>query len=107
MRTADVDAEFARLRRVTSRRHGVCCARTSRIVALAVVISMAVPVFAQNGREPHWVTTWATALVARAQTAGGDRLRVVLSNAFGTAPLDIGTAHVALRDHDAASSRHP
>jgi lysophospholipase L1-like esterase len=35
-------------------------------------------------------------------SAGGDRLRVVLSNAFGTAPVDIGAAHVALRDHDAA-----
>ena len=32
---------------------------------------------------------------------GGERLRVVLSNAFGTAPVDIGAAHVALRDHDA------
>jgi lysophospholipase L1-like esterase len=33
---------------------------------------------------------------------GGDRLRVVLSNAFGTVPLEIGAAHVALRDKDAA-----
>ena len=32
---------------------------------------------------------------------GGDRVRVVLSNAFGTLPLDIGAAHVALRDKDA------
>jgi len=31
---------------------------------------------------------------------GGDRLRVVLSNAFGTAPVNIGAAHVALRDRD-------
>ena len=29
---------------------------------------------------------------------GGERLRVVLSNAFGTAPVEIGAAHVALRD---------
>ena len=33
---------------------------------------------------------------------GGDRVRVVLSNAFGTMPLEIGAAHVALRDKDAA-----
>jgi lysophospholipase L1-like esterase len=33
---------------------------------------------------------------------GGDRLRVVLSNAFGTVPLEVGAAHVALRDKDAA-----
>jgi lysophospholipase L1-like esterase len=29
---------------------------------------------------------------------GGERLRVVFSNAFGTVPLEIGAAHVALRD---------
>ena len=33
---------------------------------------------------------------------GGDRLRVVLSNAFGTVPLTVGAAHVALRVKDAA-----
>src|SRR5262249_7322306 len=35
-------------------------------------------------------------------TIGGDRLRVVFSNVFGSAPLTIGAAHVALRDKDAA-----
>ena len=135
----------------------------ARVVALALVVSTAVPAFAQSGRDPHWVATWATALVARAQgqggrgpapaapapaaqpsatspvppsgppaataapappaggrgglppvtisnqtvrqivrvSVGGDRVRVVLSNAFGTAPIEIGAAHVALRDHDA------
>jgi lysophospholipase L1-like esterase len=33
---------------------------------------------------------------------GGTRARVVLSNAFGTAPLTIGAAHVALRDKESA-----
>jgi lysophospholipase L1-like esterase len=33
---------------------------------------------------------------------GGQTIRVVLSNAFGTAPLRIGAAHVALRDQSAA-----
>ena len=33
---------------------------------------------------------------------GGERVRVVLTNSFGTAPLVIGAAHVALRDKDAA-----
>jgi lysophospholipase L1-like esterase len=32
---------------------------------------------------------------------GGSRVRVVLSNAFGTAPIEIGAAHVALRDTEA------
>src|SRR5215472_12063146 len=36
---------------------------------------------------------------------GGDRVRIVLSNAFGTLPLEIGAAHVALRDKDAAIQR--
>ena len=34
-------------------------------------------------------------------TIAGSRVRVVFSNAFGTAPVDIGAAHVALRDHEA------
>ena len=33
-------------------------------------------------------------------SVGGSRVRVVLSNAFGTAPIDIGAAHVALREKD-------
>lgn len=40
---------------------------------------------------------------------GGSRVRVVLTNAYGTAPLTIGSASVALRENDAAvqpSSSH-
>lgn len=33
---------------------------------------------------------------------GGERLRVMLTNVFGTAPLAIGAAHIALRDKAAA-----
>ena len=35
-------------------------------------------------------------------TIGGDRLRVVLTNTFGTAPVKIGAASVAMRDKDAS-----
>jgi lysophospholipase L1-like esterase len=35
-------------------------------------------------------------------TVGGSRVRVVLSNTFGTVPLTIGAAQVGLRDRDAA-----
>ena len=35
-------------------------------------------------------------------SVGGSRLRVVLSNAFGSAPLTIGAAHIALRENDDA-----
>ena len=34
----------------------------------------------------------------RHTSLGGSRVRVVLSNAFGTAPLQVGAAHVALRE---------
>jgi len=33
---------------------------------------------------------------------GGSRVRVVLSNVYGTAPLTIGAAHIALRDRDSS-----
>ena len=80
-----------------------------------------------HGSGAHWVGTWATAVVARPQTPsqplqdasplnfddqtlrqivhvslGGDRIRVVLSNTFGTAPLAVGAAQIALRAQEAA-----
>jgi lysophospholipase L1-like esterase len=33
---------------------------------------------------------------------GGDKVRVVFTNAYGTAPLSIGAAHIAVRDKEAA-----
>jgi len=105
-------------------------------VGLALyVLAGNAPALAQNGRADHWVGTWATAVVARPQAApgagrgpaplnfnnqtlrqivhtslGGDRVRVVLSNAFGTAPLPVGAASVALRQKDSsivAASKRP
>jgi lysophospholipase L1-like esterase len=41
---------------------------------------------------------------------GGSKIRVVLSNVYGTAPLTIGAAHVALRDKDSdiqTATDHP
>src|SRR5262249_57957876 len=34
-------------------------------------------------------------------TSGGGRLRVVFSNSFGTSPITVGAAGIALRDKDA------
>jgi lysophospholipase L1-like esterase len=60
----------------------------------------------------HWVGTWTTS-PAPAETGafnnqtlrmtmraslGGNRVRVRISNAYGRRPLDIGGAHIALRD---------
>ncbi len=66
-------------------------------------------------RDQHWVGTWATAPVSQAPSPavnisnqtmreivhisiGGTRVRVRVSNAFGTAPLIVGAAHIARRD---------
>ena len=132
---------------------------TRRSLVLTLVLITAAPSFAQTRRAEHWVATWATALVARAQpqgrgqgpggppaaaaragqapaapatppaagrpggpappqapvtvsnqtlrqivrtSIGGNRVRVVLSNAFGTAPVQIGAAHVALRERESS-----
>jgi lysophospholipase L1-like esterase len=101
------------------------------LIASAAFVLCA-PLDAQDPRRgERWVTTWATAVVPRASqpaatapgatapqppprfhnqtlrqivrvSLGGDRIRVVLSNAFGTAPLPVGGARVALRAKDAA-----
>ena len=95
--------------------------------ALALYLVAGGPSAQAQRSGDHWVGTWATAVVARPQSAGqgrgqapplnfnnqtlrqvvhtsigGDRVRVVLSNAFGTAPLGVGAANVALRQKDAA-----
>lgn len=94
-------------------------------VGLACLVAAA-PVAQGRPARDHWVTTWATALVSRpsqppsappAQGApqapprfndqtlrqivhaslGAERLRLVFANTFGTAPLTVGSAQVALR----------
>src|SRR5262245_22043411 len=100
------------------------------VIATALYIFTTGPIaVAQGGRGEHWVGTWATAVVPRPQATpgaapgrgpvalnfnnqtlrqivhvslGGSRVRVVLSNAFGTTPLAVGAASVALRQKDSA-----
>lgn len=86
---------------------------------LAVVgIAMQPAAIAKDRTSPnHWVGTWSASPQAakspvelKDQTIrqivrvsiGGKRLRVRLSNAFGSGPLEIGAAHVALRSTGAA-----
>jgi lysophospholipase L1-like esterase len=106
--------------------------RAAAGVLVAMVILGLPALHAQRpGAAPHWVGTWATAPEARARdiqqrrgpgggapealvlggrtlrqivhtSIGGTRVRVVFSNAFGTDPLRIGAAHVALREKDSA-----
>ncbi len=83
--------------------------------ALVVAAMLVASADARESRQPHWIASWGSAQMiplgenvlpderARAVTlrqvvrlsAGGDRVRVRLSNAFGTRPLAIGAAHVA------------
>jgi lysophospholipase L1-like esterase len=89
--------------------------------ALAVAGLAAHPaLFADEGKgNEHWVATWTTAQVAQVPSAtnhiadqtlrqivhvsvGGSDVRVRLANTYGTAPLDIAAAHIALRDTGAA-----
>ena len=81
-----------------------------RFVVLAFVIALAAP--AAQAASPRWMGTWAASISAprpsspafNNQTvrqvvrlsAGGKRLRVRLSNEYGTKPLVIGAARIAL-----------
>lgn len=90
--------------------------RTGWLVAAVLLLTGAHGVMAAKTPPPdHWVGTWATSPVGVANdkgqfgaadttyreivhvSLGGPLLRVALSNEFGTDPLTIGAAHVALR----------
>src|SRR2546421_1252209 len=98
---------------------------TTALIALA-----AASLFGQARPSDHWVATWTTAVVARPAvlppaapnapapnpppvtpdnatlrqivrtSVAGTRLRVVFANTFGTAPLNIGGASIALHSKD-------
>src|SRR6266436_4128552 len=102
------------------------------VMRLPLALAILALTSCQRNPSPHWVATWATAPVniptnfvpegflrsafvnfhftlknetARAvvhTTIGGDRVRVHISNRFGTAPLVIGSAHAALRESETA-----
>jgi lysophospholipase L1-like esterase len=94
----------------------------TRLFAALLLFFLAAPAAAQ--RDSHWVGSWATSVqipedrntlpdadltdatlrqVVRV-TLGGERIRVRLSNAFGTQPLRIDAAQVA-RSADPGSAR--
>ncbi|MFC4063807.1 SGNH/GDSL hydrolase family protein [Actinoplanes subglobosus] len=74
-----------------------------------------------GGRDDGWIATWAAAPTTippgtpqelTGQTVrqvvhtsvGGNRLRIRLTNEFGTTPLHVGEVHVAIRAGDGAST---
>lgn len=97
-----------------------------RFMRVALVAALAVPAFGIATEPSAWVGTWnaspqptwgadfafPTNIPATLQdqtirqvarlSLGGKRLRIVLSNAYGSQPLVIGAAHVALADSGSA-----
>jgi hypothetical protein len=98
-----------------------------KLAALSAMCIFSLCCFAQLGQNQekikgsHWVSAWTTSLflstpmpgfpaespitdktvrVVARPTIGGTQLRVRLSNEFGTAPLTIAAAHIALTDQD-------
>jgi lysophospholipase L1-like esterase len=100
------------------------------LATAVLVSCVAVSTFAQRATADHWVATWTTAVVARPallpppapnappvnpppltpnnqtlrqivrSSIAGTRARVVFANTFGTAPVNIGGASLALHDKD-------
>ena len=94
--------------------------RVATSIALLATFAGSVALAGDDDRDrnPHWVGTWATAPVSLAPSpavninnqtlrqivhisVGGQQVRVRVSNAFGTAPLIVGAAHIARRDANA------
>ena len=96
------------------------------MVLFVCVLASPLPLLGQGDGHEHWIGTWATASTARSHqpessntepllsfhgrtlrqivrsTVGGERVRVVLTNRFGSESLVIGAAHLALRADEAA-----
>lgn len=90
----------------------------NRAVVLTMLLAAALNTFCRaQSSGVHWVGSWSTAVQAPLHfpgapalpplenrtirmtvrpTIGGERVRITLSNAFGTEPLTISAAHVAL-----------
>ncbi len=110
---------------------GVHCSRgrdtitTGMKIVLVAVLSFASMCFASAADQTHWIGTWgaspapewanpaqmlASKLLFANQTvreivhtsAGGNTVRVRLSNAYGSDPITIGAAHIALRGNESA-----
>jgi lysophospholipase L1-like esterase len=67
-----------------------------------VAAAAAAPAGGRGGAPPPVQFNGQTLRQIVHTTFGGDRLRVVFSNAFGTAPIAIGGAGIALRDRESA-----
>jgi lysophospholipase L1-like esterase len=92
--------------------------RASLFLSLVVAVGWSSSIRADDGHGPGqkratWAGTWATGPAGSVgaapefanqtlrqivhTSAGGDRVRIRVSNTFGTSPVVVGSAHVALR----------
>lgn len=98
--------------------------RRGHVLSALLTLVLAPIACTQSSRSTeHWVTSWSASIHAPVQspgqppapvfdnqtirmvvrpTVGSDRVRIRLSNAFGTTPLRIGTAHIALAAQQSA-----
>lgn len=113
-RRATHGVEFLAGVRIPSRALGTAAAALLAIVAIALA---PVVIATDQHDDGHWVGTWsaspqpvAAPIQINGQTVrqivhtslGGERVRVRLSNAYGTSALLIGSAHVAISAGDAS-----
>ena len=83
-----------------------------KITAALMLIALCTEASASSTASVHWVGTWAAASDSAGPalqpqtirqvirtTVGGSHVRIRLSNLYGTAPLTIGSARIAARDH--------
>ena len=92
------------------------------VLIFTVIVGSLTAAAAPTDAHKHWVSAWSAAMhtplpfpglppspVFENQTVrmivrptiGGERVRIRLSNAFGTSPLKIGAAHIAIAAQDA------
>jgi len=101
--------------------------KIQHLLLAAHLVFLSLPLSAQSTAKEHWVGTWAASQQpvedsARSPTVdlkdatlrqiihvslGGSKLRLHLSNAFGTQPLHILATHLALPDTSHRGSIHP
>src|SRR5262249_35675719 len=97
--------------------------RKQQLIHLSWIVVLVLTLVAQNATaqapagQERWLATWGAAMQQPAATTtysnqtlrmfvrasvGGRRVRVQLSNTFGTAPLVLGPVHVALHSEGSA-----
>jgi len=76
--------------------HWVATWTTAQLLSRTAAPQPAAPPAAARPADVRSFNNQTVRMIART-SIGGRRLRIVLSNAFGSEPLAVGTAHIAIR----------